>query len=76
MKLLKEDEWDMIKVDIQGMQELITQVSKQLLENYNYRQVPNNREEMFKRFTEANLWAVDKIRYVLKKRYPNVGWSF
>ncbi|HHT7011381.1 inositol monophosphatase family protein [Bacillus cereus] len=75
MKLLKEDEWDMIKVDIQGMQELITQVSKQLLENYNYRQVPNNREEMFKRFTEANLWAVDKIRYVLKKRYPNVGWS-
>ncbi|MGR5965158.1 inositol monophosphatase family protein [Bacillus cereus] len=65
----------MVKVDIQSMQELIKQVSKQLLEYYSYRQLPNNREEMFKRFTEANIWAVDKIRGVLKKRYPNVGWS-
>lgn len=75
MKMLMEDEWYMIKVDIQGIRELITQVSKQLLKNYSHRQVPNNREEMFKRFTEANLWAVDKIRGVLKGKYPNVGWS-
>ncbi|WP_025846198.1 inositol monophosphatase family protein [Paenibacillus ehimensis] len=66
----------MVQVNVNELQELFAGLGEQLKQKYNHRTAPRNREEMFARFSEANVWATGQITPVLQRKYPDIQWSY